>query len=79
MLSVFELTLQVVDMKEISSLLYRTLENLKFRNNSKYKKKSIIEILKVFKKLRNLKHLNWEISKLLLICFMAQAKAIKEA
>ena len=39
MLTVFESILQVVDMKEISSLLYSTLENLKFRNNSKHKKK----------------------------------------
>jgi len=47
MLIVFESILQVVEMKEISSLLYGTLENKKFRNNS------IIEILKVYKKLRN--------------------------
>jgi hypothetical protein len=47
MLIVFESILQVVEMKEISSLLYGTLENKKFRNNS------IIENLKVYKKLRN--------------------------
>ena len=39
-------------MKENSLPFYSTLENLKFSNNLKHKKSSIIEILTAFKKFK---------------------------
>jgi len=60
----------VVDMKEISSPSFSTLEIFKFSNNLKHKKSSIIEILKAFKKFKNFKFLNWEIWKLLFVLWL---------
>jgi hypothetical protein len=59
-------------MKENSLPFYSTLENLKFSNNLKHKKSSIIEILTAFKKFKFKKNLNWEILKLLFVLWLQQ-------